>query len=217
MHHVTMPLQASVGLARQQSAGHGTWWESFFGANKTGTSTPDGTPALSPPPVWTSKPKSRTKKPRDSSPTVSSSTPVDPSPMPQAAKIRGITVSDTIAAGIQEGISSISQLTGYFRGDSNQRSAESSPSRDTSAHGRCVFRSDSAEGLSAPTASHDLPGPWQIIWRDTSGRDTLQTLTFEASIDTRTQVQSIVCPTPPLNTGHAHLHPFTPSSTTDSS
>lgn len=190
-------LQASVGLARR-SVGRSTWWDSFFGPNKTGNSSPDGTPVPSPPAAassWTSKPKGRTKKQRESSATVSSSTSVDP--VPRAAQVYGLTVPDSIAAGIQEGISSISQLTGYFRGDTN-RSGESSSSlsRDPSVPDRSVFRSDSAEGLSAGSGPGELPGPWQIIWRDSGGRDTLQTLTFEASVDTRTSVQSTVRPTP---------------------
>eukprot|EP00892_Ulva_mutabilis_P011828 jgi/Ulvmu1/9017/UM005_0108.1 len=191
--------QASTGLARR-SVGRSSWWESLFGPTYTGSSPEPMSAAATPPTptAWTTKPKSRSKKTRESSPTVSPSASLDPPPLPQAAEAGDHTISDSIAAGIQEGLSSISQFTGYLRGDLSRRSATSSasPSREQSVQGRSVLRSCSTETLSAPARlpapSGDLPGPWQIIWRDAGGQDMLQTLTFEASVATRTEVQETV-------------------------
>jgi hypothetical protein len=184
--------------ASRHGIGKATWWDSLFGPSSSRSGGTAGEPiavnvrapvsatSVLPPGAWQSKPvTSKAQKNSERPAAEGSPQPSLPEALGPPTRSTGQTLADGFAAGLQEGLSSISQLTGYFQTNLRRRSWAS----DTSS-----VQEASDGGKDEVLINKDATGTWQIIWKDIGTSEGLQTLTFEASAETRGMVQAMVRP-----------------------
>lgn len=163
--------------------------------------------------VWQSKPAAAPSAPAASAPNLARTSnsaaagrpPLPPDALAEAtAPTTATMLADGIAAGLQEGLSSISQFTGYLAGGGRRRTplgispADSGhdlaePDVQLGRASRRRFRDPSPHVSEADWESVQRPdsgqGLWQIMWNED---DMLRTLPFRTSPETRAHIQKMV-------------------------
>ena len=134
-------------------------------------------------------------------------TPPEYTAVPSSAPTTASMLADGIAAGLQEGLSWTSQLTGYFGGSKRRSPHGMSPAGSTTdlidpdfQLGRLSRSRTRQRGASPPVSESDWEtvqppddgrGLWQIMWKE---GDMLRTLPFRTTADTRAHIQAMVRP-----------------------